>query len=98
MNKTATMKLWTVAALLAGALTLPGLALAHDDDGYRDDWQRQHWRHHNHHHHNKQVVVIREPVYERVYEPVYVKPRPVVVAPVWEPFGGGITVVLGGHW
>jgi len=101
MSKTATTVRWTTLALFAGILALPGLALAHDHDG-DGDWDGRHERHHHaghghwrghgqgHRYHDRDVVVIREPV--------YVAPRPTLVAPLWSPAGIGINLVFHGQW
>jgi hypothetical protein len=93
MGKTATTMRWAAAALLAGTLAGPGLALAHrdDDDGYHK--HGRHCRHHPHGHHahrgpDRKVVVVREPV--------YVQPPVRVITPVLSPIGVGITLVLHG--
>lgn len=81
MSKLTTTRL-TMVALIAGALTLPGLALArgHGGDGHWDgghqrhyDGHRGHGRGHGHRHrdYDRDVVVIREPA--------YVQPRRTVV-------------------
>jgi hypothetical protein len=96
MNKTTTMG-WMTVALLAGALSLPGLALADRGYGYERHYpeHRGHWRRYDHGHHrhwdrDREVVVVREPV--------YVEPRrPVVVSP-WATLGNGITVILRNDW
>ncbi len=86
---------WMTVALLAGALTLPGLAQADRGDGYGYGQQRHHHehrghrRHHDHGHWDRRVVVVREPV--------YVQPRP-VVAPLWAPLASGVTVILRSDW
>ena len=105
MNKTATILHSAVAALLVGALALPGTVLArghdgYDGDGYRHEYRerhhegrRGHWGRHDHGHrgYDDRVVVVREPV--------YVEPRrAVVAAPLWAPLASGITVVLGTTW
>jgi hypothetical protein len=98
MNKTPSTRYLMTAALLAGALALPGLALAHgggwegrdgDRHGHRDwhdEGYRGHWRGHGHDHwrHDREVVV---------QEPVYLAPPPTVVAPLWQP-GLGINLYL----
>jgi hypothetical protein len=78
---TTTMRLTTVA-LMAGALILPGLALArdHDGDGHWDGGHERYYDGHRgrgrghaygHRGYDRDVVVVREPV--------YVRPRPTVV-------------------
>lgn len=88
----------TLVALVAAALTLPGLALAHSKHGHRhhdDDW---HGHRHGHRGYDRDLVVIREPVYVQrrprvvVREPVYVEPRATVVAPLWQPAGLGLNL------
>ena len=89
MRKT-TMRL-TMVALVVGALTLPGLALArgHDGDGHRDagheryyDDHRKHGRGHwyGHRGYGRDLVVVREPVYVQPRPRVVVR-EPVYVAP-----------------
>ena len=97
MNKTATILRSTLAALLIGALSVPGLALADKHGkghhgGHRGG-HHGHWRHHD------EVVVVREPVY-LAPRAVYRAPRPVYVAPapVWAPVGNSLTLVLGTRW
>ena len=99
MNKTTTILLTATAALLVGALTVPGLALAHGHGGHydRDNWRGygerhgKHWRHRDHGRYGDRVVVVEQPV--------YVERRPAVVAaPLWAPLTNGITVVLGTRW
>jgi hypothetical protein len=105
MSRTATKMSWMMAMLLAGAMTLPGLALARDHDGYRRDWDRHadrddrgheegHWRRHRHPHwgrwgRDREVVVVREPV--------YVEHRPPAPPPPWVPLAVGIAGLLHGH-
>ena len=103
MSKTATKMSWMMVTLLAGALTLPGLALADGRDGHGPDrdhrgypeWQRvkprDHWRHHRHdyHDHGGPVVVIRQPPHVR-----HVPPPP---PPPWVPLAVGIAGLLHGH-
>ena len=97
-TKTTTMG-WVTLALLAGALTLPGLAQADRGDGYGYGKHRHHQeyrgprRHHDHGHHgrwdrDRRVVVVREPV--------YIEPRPVVTP--WASLGSGVTVILRSDW
>lgn len=99
-TKTTTMG-WMTVALLAGALTLPGLAQADRGDGYGYGYgkhghhqeHRGHRRHHDHGHHgrwdrDRRVVVVREPV--------YIEPRPVVTP--WASLGSGVTVILRSDW
>jgi len=112
MSKTPINTLWATA-LLAGALNLPGLALAngHDGDGH---WEGRHgWRHEGHHDHwgrerhrywgrERGVVVVPQPVYVAP-RPMVVTPEPVYVAPrpmvvtPWAPVLG-INLVLPLHW
>jgi len=100
-----TMRL-TIVALVAGALTLPGTALAgrhgkHGHGHHDEDWDEG-WHGHGHGHwgHDRDLVVIREPVYVRprprvvVREPVYIEPRATVVAPMWQPPGLGLNLFL----
>ncbi len=100
MNTKTTAMGWMTMALLAGALTSPGLAQADRGDGYGYGKQRHHHeyrghrRHHDHGHHgrwddDRRVVVVREPV--------YVEPRR-VVAPLWAPLASGVTVILRSDW
>ena len=87
---------WMTVALLAGALTLPGLAQADWGDGHGYSKQRHHHehrshgRHHDHGHweRDRRVVVVREPV--------YIEPRPVVTP--WASLGSGVTVILRSDW
>ncbi len=110
MSKLTTTMRLTMVALIAGALTLPGLALArgHGGDGHWDgghqryyDGHRGHGRGHGYGHRGyDRDVVIREPVYVEprrtvvVREPVYVEPRATVVAPLWQPAGLGLNLFL----
>lgn len=99
MNTKTTAMGWMTMALLAGALTLPGLAQADRGDGYGYGQQRHHHeyrghrRHHDHGHHGRwdddRRVVVREPV--------YVEPRR-VVTPLWAPLASGVTVILRSDW
>ena len=103
MTKTAMRTNWTMVTLLAAALALPGLALAHNRDGYRTDrddrgyaeWRhnkpRDYWRHHRHTYrsHGKPVVVIRQPV--------HVEPHRPAPPPPWVPLAIGIGGLLHGH-
>ena len=100
MNTKTTAMGWMTMALLAGTLTLPGLAQADRGDGYGYGKQRHHHeyrghrRHHDHGHHgrwddDRRVVVVREPV--------YVEPRR-VVAPLWAPLASGVTVMWRRDW
>ena len=97
---------WMTVALLAGALTLPGLAQADWGDGHGYSKQRHHHehrshgRHHDHGHwdRDRQVVVVREPRRVVVHEPVYVESPRAVVAPLWAPLTSGITLVLRSDW
>ena len=88
MSKMTTTMRLTVVALMAGALTLPGLALAHghggddDWDGGRERHYEGHWEHgrghgYGHRGYDRNLVVIREPVY------VQSRPRVVVREPVY---------------
>lgn len=108
MNNTATIMRSTMAALLVGALTMPGLAAArgHDGhDGYNGGGHRSghherhhkghrgHWRRHGRHHRGHSDRVVV------VREPVYVQSRPAVVSvPLWAPPTNGISVFLGTRW
>lgn len=103
MNKTASTLRWSTAVLLAGALALPGLGLArggdwdgHDGDrhGHRDwhgEGHRGHRRGHGHGHGHRHRDYERRLVV--VQEPVYLAPRPTLVAPLWQP-GLGINLYL----
>jgi hypothetical protein len=100
MSQMKTMTRLTLVALVAGALTLPGLALA---DGRGKHGHRHHdhgWHGHRHGHrgYDRDLVVIRKPVYVQprvvVREPVYVRPRATVVAPLWQPAGPGLSLFL----
>jgi len=99
---------FTLAALLAAALALPGLAAARGDDdwgdGRRGDWKRDRdnrdWvylapRHHHRHKHHRPIhrgVVVVE-------EPVYLRPRPRVILPAPPLWGDdGITVIRRRTW
>jgi len=100
MSRTKTMIRLTLVALVVGALTLPGLALAHGKHGHKhhDGGWQGHGR--GHRGHDRDLVVIREPVYVQprprvvVREPVYVQPRATVVAPLWQPAGLGLSLFL----
>jgi hypothetical protein len=107
MNKTKTTMGWMTMALLAGALSLPGLALADRGDGHghkrHHHEHRDHWRHHDHGRRghwdrDRRVVVVREPRQVVVHEPVYVESPRAVVAPLWAPLTSGITLVLRSDW
>lgn len=83
-----TIRRLTIVTLTAGALALPGLALARGHGG-DDHWERGHEGHHEGHWehrrghgyghwgHDRDLVVIREPVY------VQSRPRVVVREPVY---------------
>jgi hypothetical protein len=105
MIKTAKTMRWTTVALLAGALALPGLTLAHGHDGHRGDWDdrvewndrghdKRHWRHDRHDHwrrwdRDRRVVVVPEPV--------YVSPHRPDPPPPWVPLAIGIAGLLHDH-
>jgi hypothetical protein len=97
MSWTKTTLRLTLVALVAGALMLPGLALAHGKHGHKHHGG---WHDHGRGHrgHDRDLVVIREPVYVQprvvVREPVYVQPRTTVVAPLWQPAGLGLSLFL----
>ena len=99
-----TMRL-TMVALVAGALTLPGLALAdrHGKHGHGHHDEGWHGHGRGHGGYDRDVVVIREPVYVQprprvvVRERVYVEPRATVVAPLWQPAGLGLNLFLPLH-
>jgi hypothetical protein len=107
MNKTKTTMGWMTMALLAGALSLPGLALADRGDGHghkrhhhehRDHWRHQDYGRRGHWDRDRRVVVVREPRRVVVREPVYVESPRAVVAPLWAPLTSGITLVLRSDW
>ncbi len=85
--------------LLAGALTLPGLALADRGGGYghEEDHHHKHhsqWRHRDYGHNGRwgydRRVVVREPL--------YVEPRRPVAVPFWSLPRNGVTVILRNDW
>jgi hypothetical protein len=97
---------WMTVALLAGALTLPGLAQADRGGGYDRDGgygygkQRHHHEHRGHrrhHDHGHRGHWDRDRPVVVVREPVYVEPRP-VYAPRWAPPASGLTVILRNDW
>jgi len=93
MNTTKTA--W-MATILAAAIALPGLALAHGHDDEGDGWydghgkwhheDHRHWRKHHHRAHAKAVVVVPGPV--------YVAPPAPVVTPVVPGIGVSLFVPL----
>jgi hypothetical protein len=110
MTKTAKTMRWTTVALLAGALALPGMALARGDDGHRGDWDhhgdwdrrggwddRRHEKGHWRHRPHGQWGRDRRVVVVR--EPVYVRPRPLAPPPPspWVPLAVGIAGLLHGY-
>jgi hypothetical protein len=110
MNKTAKTMRWTTVALLAGALALPGMALAGGDDGHRGDWdqhgdwdRRGGWDDRGHEkgywRHHRHSHWDRDPPVYVVREPVYVRPRPLAPPPPspWVPLAVGIAGLLHGH-